>query len=104
MAIFSPGPNDIEFTQYLMPHGRHETVWIERPDNVVKKAGEIREAGFRFGCEMLGDYKTISLTISDDDDDRAIEVVPNGPAIPDAIDRMILAFDISHASAATAAE
>ncbi len=95
MAKFTPGPNDIEFTQYLMPHGRRDTVWIERPADVMEKAVEIREAGFRFGCEMLSDYQTISLTISDDNDDYAIKVVPNGPDVPEAIDQMIRDFNIS---------
>ncbi|KKL53836.1 hypothetical protein LCGC14_2271410 [marine sediment metagenome] len=90
---YTPGPNDIEFTQFLMPHGRRDCVWIERPNNIVKKAAEIRAAGFRFETEMLSDYQTISLTIADDDGDYAVEVVPNGPSVPEAIDRMISSFD-----------
>lgn len=92
-TIFKPGPNDIEFTQFLMPHGRKDTVWIERPIEIVTKAKIIVSNGFRFGCEMLSDYNTISLTIADDDRDYAIEVVPNGPEVPKAIDRMILNFN-----------
>lgn len=90
---FAPGPNDIEFTQFLMPDGRPTTVWIDRPHNIVKKAREIRAAGFRFETEMLSDYGTISLTISKDDGDYAIKVVPNGPEVPEPIDRMIAGFD-----------
>jgi hypothetical protein len=32
----------------------------------------------------------ISLTIADDDGDVDIEVVPNGPEVPAAVDRLIL--------------
>lgn len=93
MTQFKPGPNDIEFTQFLMPNGRKDTVWIERPMEIVIKAKEIVNAGFSFECEMLTDYNTISLTIADDDGDYAIKVVPNGPEVPEAIDRMILDFN-----------
>ena len=78
-----------------MPTGRKDTVWIERSKEIVLKAQEIVNAGFRFECEMLPDYNTISLTIADDDRDCAIEVVPNGPEVPKAIDRMILNFNPS---------
>ena len=97
---FTPGPNDIEFTQFLMPSGRPDQVWIERPNAIVKKAAEIRAAGFRFETEMLSDYRTISLTIAGDNGDYAIEVVPNGPSVPEAIDRMISDFDPARAALA----
>ena len=97
-ATPTPGPNDISFTQFLMPDGRPKHVWIERPNDIVKKAAEIRAAGFRFETEMLSDYQTISLTIAKDDGDYAIEVVPNGPSVPEAIDRMISAFDPARAA------
>lgn len=93
----TPGPNDIVFTQYLMPNGRRDTVWIERPGAVVAKAKAIQAAGYRFVCEMLGDYRSISLTITDDKQDHAGEVVPNGPEVPEAIDRMVLNFDLAKA-------
>ena len=101
---FTPGPNDIEFTQFLMPNGRRTTVWIERPDDIVNKAREIRAAGFRFETEMLGDYQTISLTIAKDDGDYAIKVVPNGPRVPEAIDRMISDFNPANAATISAAK
>ncbi len=94
MSGYTPGPNDIEFTQFRMPDGTPDTVWIERPEAMVAKAKEIAEAGYRFECEMLGDYATISLTIADDKGDHAIEVVPNGPEVPEAIDRMIDGFHL----------
>ena len=87
-------PNDIEFTQHLMPKGRPQTVRIEMSEEVAAKARDIIAAGFRFECEMLGDYQTISLTITDTEADHAIEVVPNGPEVPKAIDRMVMGFDL----------
>ena len=87
-------PNDIEFTQFLLPHGRSQTVRIERSQEIAEKARAIITAGFRFECEMLTDYRTISLTISNDERDHAIKVVPNGPQVPEAIDRMVMDFDL----------
>jgi hypothetical protein len=83
---------DIPFTQYLMPNGRKSPVLIDRPDDVAAKARAIIDRGYRFECEMLSDYSTVSLTIADDDDDHEIEVCPNGPEVPVAIDRMVERF------------
>ena len=87
-----PGPNDIVFTQYLLPDGHPDLVWIERPAEIVAKAKAIQDAGYYFECEMLSDYLSVSLTIANDDGDHAIRVVPNGPAVPEAIDEMIESF------------
>ncbi|MEH2695620.1 hypothetical protein GFL93_12645 [Rhizobium leguminosarum bv. viciae] len=90
---------DIHFTQYLMPDGRPSDVRIDRPDHIAEKAQEILSKGFKFECEMLSDYRTISLTITHPKDgDLEIEVVPNGPEVPVAIDRMIERFAASHAA------
>lgn len=79
----------IPFTQYLFPNGRKVKVSIERPLEIATKAADIIASGKRFECEMLttGD---VSLTIADDDGDQDIEVVPNGPDVPAAVDRLVL--------------
>lgn len=83
---------DIPFTQYLMPNGRKSPVTIDLPDDIAAKAQAIIERGYRFECEMLSDYSTVSLTISNYDDDHEIEVCKNGPEVPQRIDAMILRF------------
>jgi hypothetical protein len=83
----------IPFTQYLMPDGRKNSVWIDRSAPIAEKAKTIIAKGYVFECEMLGDYRSISLTITDPKEgDVEIEVVPNGPEVPEAIDRMIERF------------
>lgn len=84
-------PNEIPFTQYLLPDGRKTSVFIEREPSVVARAMELVERGYRFECEVLGDYSTVSLSVVDPDDegDIAIEVVKNGPAVPPAVDRLV---------------
>lgn len=80
----------IQFTQYMRPDGRAVPVWIERPAEIAAKAEAIVARGLCFECEQLatGD---VSLTITDPDEgDVDIEVVPNGPEVPAAVDRLVL--------------
>lgn len=83
---------EIPFTQFLRPDGRPVPVRIERPDDIATKAEAIIARGYRFECESLstGD---VSLTITNDKrGDVEIEVVPNGPEVPLAVDRLITRF------------
>lgn len=91
-----PHMTAIYFTQFLLPDGRKKIISIDRPDPVVSKADAIKRHGFRFECEVLttGD---VSLTISDDDQDHAIEVCANNEAVPATVDRLILNFDVAAA-------
>lgn len=82
---------DIHFTQYLRPDGRREPVTIDRPEEIAKLASLITDRGYRFECEHLPTGHA-SLTIAGPDDDEDIEVVPNGPEVPAAVDRMIKRF------------
>jgi len=83
----------IPFTQYLMPRGRQASVHIDRPSDVEDLANEFIEAGGWFECEMLSDHRTISLTacwdMPDGDNDVVVRVVPNGPAVPTAVDELV---------------
>lgn len=86
----------IRFTQYMRPNGRPEDIYIGRSKEIEDKAREIREAGFEFECEVLMSGE-VSLTIAGKNSDAAIEVVFNGPQVPEAVDRMIRNFDIADA-------
>jgi hypothetical protein len=83
----------IVFTQYLRPHGRKERTEIDMPPAIEALAKEFVEAGGWYESEMLGDDKTVSLTAcwnrEDGDNDIAIEVVPNGPAVVDAVEAVV---------------
>lgn len=82
----------IPFTQFMRPDGRPVQVSIERPDATMGKALAIMGQGYRFECEHLHDG-TVSLTITDPDQgDLDIELVPNGPDVPAAVDRLIYRF------------
>lgn len=86
---------DIQFTQYLMPHGQTTTVKIDRPDEIAEKARRIAfDLGLKFEIEMLTDYSTISMTIADKEEevDLGIKLCPNGPKVPEKIDEMVNEF------------
>lgn len=88
-------PSGIPFTQHLMPDGQRNPQWIDRPPEVEARARELIALGFTFHCEMLSDYRTISLTIEspdEDDGDVAIELCPNGPDVLAAVDRLVMNF------------
>lgn len=91
MPVFS---QPIPFTQYLRPNGRTAPVEIGRSAEVEQKAQEIMAAGYRFECEHLTTGHA-SLTIHDPriEEDVAIEVVPNGPGVPAAVDRLVMGFN-----------
>jgi len=83
----------IPFTQYILPDGRREHVEISRPE-VAPLADRFIEAGGKFECEMLNDYKTISLTAAFETGDAgwqdiAIKLVPNGPEVPHAVSALV---------------
>lgn len=83
----------IEFTQYVRPYGKAATISIDRPESVHSKAVEIVNAGFFLEAEVLPDG-TVSLTVADNKQDLSTELVENGPSVIDAVDRLILEFDI----------
>jgi hypothetical protein len=81
----------IEFTQYLRPDGRQRKVYVERSEDVTNKAEAIQGWGYCFECEELM-TGMVSFTISDGEQDVAIELCPNGPEVPETIDRLIEEF------------
>ena len=83
---------EIPFTQFMRPDGRAVPVFIARPQPIVEKAQRIIASGYRFECEHLSDGH-VSLTIANDKrGDVDIEVVPNGPEVPVAVDRLVTSF------------
>lgn len=89
MLSLETNKKPLEFTQYLQPDGRKKQVVTMVSEEIHIMAEAIIEAGNRFECEVLRTSQ-VSLTITNDEfGDVAFEVVPNGPAVPEAIERMI---------------
>lgn len=81
----------IPFTQYLRPDGRKREVEVDRSPEIEQLAQEFIAKGGHFDCEKLTTGHA-SLTAGHpdaDDTDIAIEVVMNGPDVPEAVDRLI---------------
>jgi hypothetical protein len=90
---------NIPFTQYLRPNGRRTTVWFENDDpTLAAKATELQAAGFRFECEHLRTgHASFTIVHPSYDCDLAIEVVPNGPPVVEAVQRLITNFNPAEA-------
>lgn len=81
---------EIPFTQYLRPNGRKRVVSIERPAEIVEAAHRLIKAGYRFEVEELSTgHASLTVVDPDDEGDVAIAVVPNGPEVPAAVDRIV---------------
>lgn len=84
--------NTIRFTQYLRPNGRKRITEIERTPEIVLLANKFIIAGGWFESEELTTGQ-VSLTacfmIDEEPQDIAFEIIPNGPGVPEAVDRLV---------------
>ncbi len=80
----------VQFTQYMRPDGHTKPITMDVPPDVADKAERLAEWDVRFSAEMLR-TEEVSLTAEDAtiNETLAIEVVPNGPEVIDAVHRLI---------------
>lgn len=82
----------IKFTQYLRPNGRTKVIEIERPSEIEALAQGLLKQGYVFEIEELQTGE-VSMSIEDhskeDPEVIAMEICPNGPEVPNAVDKMI---------------
>ncbi len=94
----------IEFTQFVLPRGERKQLFIDRPEEVEAVAERFVAGGGWFEAEILTTGH-VSLTAcmnrDDGDNDIEIEVVENGPAVVEAVDRLV-ARAIKHTTAPAA--
>ena len=81
----------IPFTQYLRPDARQKSVIIDRPADIELKAQRLIDAGYIFEGEVLqtGECSFTVERRGSDDEPIAMEVVPHGTGVPEAIDRLV---------------
>lgn len=83
----------VPFTQFMQPDGRQKEVATEVDDGLAHAVANIHGRGWRLTAEMLSTGE-ISLCVEDPEEgDVAIEVVPNGPQVTVAVERLLLAGD-----------
>jgi hypothetical protein len=78
----------VEVVQYMRPDGRAVLMHTDICDAFEAPYRAIKMRGWRLAAEHLttGD---ISITVEDEEQDFAAEIVPNGPEVPRAIERVI---------------
>jgi hypothetical protein len=82
---------EIPFTQYFMPDGHQKPMSVKVEDAVSAFAQSLIAKGYRFECEMLSDYQTISLTVVNPEDtqDIAIVLCQNGPEVIPSVSKLV---------------
>lgn len=80
----------VEVTQYMRPNGRAVLMHTDISDAFEAPYSVIRMRGWRLAAEHLQDG-AISLTVEDDEQDFAHEIVANGPEVHPAIERILAA-------------
>ena len=80
----------VDVRQYMMPNGRQ--VAMKTPIRIAFEVPYrvITMRGWRLAAEMLSDG-AVSLSVEDDEQDFANEIVANGPEVQAAIERLIAA-------------
>ena len=82
----------IQFTQYCLPDGRAKTVFIDRPGDIAEKAKSIIRRGLSLECEVLATNEVSFTVTHPEEGDLECEIVPNGPDVPAAVDRLIIRY------------
>jgi hypothetical protein len=80
----------IPFTQFLRPRGQRRQEFIERPKEILDKAEKLIKAGCRFEIEeLMSGMINMDCQKADIDGPISMEVCSNGPAIENAVDRLV---------------
>lgn len=77
-----------EVTQYMRPNGTQKPFNIELPKELEAAYDEMRAAGCRFEAEVLMTSE-VSVTVSNGEMDVDIQIIPNGPKVPEALCKML---------------
>lgn len=78
----------IPFTQFLRPDGRRRQGTFSRSVATEAQAAQLLKAGYRFEIEELATGQ-VSMECLNDKVTLAGELCDNGPAVLEAVDRMI---------------
>jgi len=78
----------VDVVQYMLPNGRKEGRQVEIRDSFEAPYNAITMRGWRVAAECLTTGE-VSITVEDDEQDFATELVANGPDVPRAVERAI---------------
>lgn len=89
----NPSPEaevEIEFTQFIFPHGTRSRQYIPRPQSIASKANLLRIMGFSFEIENKDGQIWMSCVNHHADESAAVDrFCANGPQVPIMVDEMI---------------
>lgn len=92
--------NSVPFTQYLLPDGRRQIIFIDIAPDLATKAHQLIALGLAFEIEVLRTGE-VSATITDPlQGDLDISVFPNDPGVQQRIEELIRRFDPAAGKAA----
>ena len=79
---------EVEVVQFLRPDGRRHLCTTTLNYDLHAEYAAMQIQGWRFEAEVLTTGE-VSLTITSEDQDEVITIVPNGPTVPEALARML---------------
>lgn len=82
----------VEITQFIAPHGEQRLRHAEVPDDCAVGYEALRRHKCRLTAEVLMGGQ-VSQCIEHDEGDYAIEITENGPAVQEALTKMLRDFD-----------
>ena len=90
---------EVEVIQFLRPDGRKRLCMTTLNYDLHVEYAAMQLQGWKFEAEVLTTSE-VSLTITSEDRDEAVVIVPNGLAVPEALARM-LAYEFGSREAPT---
>ena len=82
---------ELSVTQFVRPDGHKKPISCTIADDLAGKVQAMEDAGLRVTAEVIG--PNVSFCIENFEEDLACEIVPNGPGILQAVEKMIREFD-----------
>ena len=80
---------EIDIVQFMRPDGRQNPQKTDLPIRFKEAYDEMLTAGCRFEAEVLTTNE-VSITITHPEHgDLGIEIIPNGPKVPEAMNRLM---------------
>jgi hypothetical protein len=82
----------VKITQFIQPHGEQRVRFCEVPDDCAVGYEALTRKGCKLTAEVLA-MGLVSQTVEHEEGDFLIEITANGPAVQEALIKMLREFD-----------
>jgi len=82
---------ELNVTQFIRPDGEQRPISCTVSDELSGKIRAMEDAGLRVTAEVIG--PNVSFCIENFEEDLVCEIVPNGPGIVQALEKIVREFD-----------